>query len=248
MAPIIVRLPGAFRELIDSLQRSFAAVAPGIELVVPPPKPSGMLVQDVLEGMETDVVVSANRAFLELLATVGASEPPLEIAGNRLALLVRPEVAERVHGLADLAHPGLRVAVSQPVTDPCGQYVLEAFRRAGVDTALQEKSRQGLVVRTRGSADLPTVLREGRADVAVLYVSETVRGVADLIVRTLEPPLDLADAIRFCVAAVYQRGQVRAEARAFVDFLRGEAGQAFLASAGFLPLATRQSGDRDGRS
>ena len=243
MAPLVVRIPGALRAIAPQLRERFARRYPGVEVVVLPPSPSGMLVQAVLEGEPADVVVSASRAYLTLLAEVGFADAPVTIAGNRLVGLVHPTLQDRPEGLAGMLRPGLRLVLSQPVTDPCGQYTREAFERAGLLAQLQEKGRRGELAFRRGSLGLIEAVSSGEADAAVLYASEAVH--SGLISVPLEPPVDLADRIAFC-ATVLTRAREREAAEAFVSFLLDREGQALLEQAGFIPVV-REEPDSDGR-
>ncbi len=234
MVPLVVRVPGAFRELIPALTASFAARQPAVTSAVLPPNPSGMSVQSVFEGEPADVVVSASPSYLDLLAEAGLAGVPVVIAGDRLVLLLSPAVEETVARLDDLFLPGVRVVLSQPVTDLCGQYAREALRRAGLLERLREKGWRGELLYRRGSPALVEALRAGEADVAVLYASEA-KG-SGLEARPLPPPLDLADQIRFAAVAVCRAGAPASEAREFLDFLTGADGQALLAQFGFVPL------------
>lgn len=241
-AQITLMLPGAFRELTEAIRRAFAEEGKGIELAFHPSAPSGMLAQALLEGAHADVIVSANWAFMERLQEVGLVPAPQVLAGNRLCLVVRPDSGSLVTGADSLAQPGLRVVVTQPITDPRGQYVRELFARAGIVAAMQEKARRGELMHARGSADVPAYLADGRAEAGILYVSEAQHLTDRLQVIPLPQPLELSDRIRFTIGAVASGGRPKPEAERFVDFSTGDAGQSVLAAAGFLPRATLVDG------
>ncbi|MCM8749267.1 molybdate ABC transporter substrate-binding protein [Thermomicrobiaceae bacterium CFH 74404] len=238
--------PGAFREIAETIRTAFAREAPGIELTFHPFLPSGMLAQAVLEGTEVDIVVSANWAFMDWLREVGIVPEPRVFAGNRLCVIALPDARPPVTGVDSLAQPGLRLVVSQPITDPCGQYVRAFFARAGIVEAMREKARRGELVHTRGSADLPAALFDGRADAGILYLSEARRLAGRLRVIALPEGLDLHDQIRFTAGTVARGGSQKPEAERFLRFLTGDPGQMLLEAAGFLPLARLSGGVEDG--
>ncbi|GBD18392.1 Molybdate-binding protein [bacterium HR27] len=244
MAPLVVRVPSALRAVSPQLAERFGQRYPGVDVVVLPPSPSGMLAQAVLEGEPADVIVSASRAYLILLAEVGFADPPVTIAGNRLVGIVHPRLEDRPEGLAGMLRPGLRLVLSQPVTDPCGQYTREAFERAGLLAQLREKGQRGELAFHRGSLGLIEAVASGEADGAVLYASEAAH--SGLVTVPLEPPVDLADRIAFC-AAVLTRAREREVAEAFVSFLLDREGQMLLGQAGFIPVVREEPGS-DGRS
>ena len=243
---LTLMLPGAFREVAESIREAFARQEPGIELSFHPFLPSGMLAQAVLEGAAADVIVSANWAFIERLQDVGLVPAPQVLAGNRLCIVARADSRVPVTRAESLAQPGLRVVVSQPVTDPCGQYVRELFARAGIDPAMREKARRGELVHARGSADLPAFLADGRAEAGVLYASEAGRLVDRVSVVPLPDPFALADRIRFFAGTIVCGREPRPEAERFVAFLTGPAGQELLAAAGFVPRAALGEGRAGG--
>ncbi|MCS7256737.1 MAG: substrate-binding domain-containing protein, partial [Thermomicrobium sp.] len=175
--------------------------------------------------------------YLELLDEVGFAQPPTPIAGNALVMLARTGASLIPETLADALRPGVRLVLSQPVTDPCGQYTRLAFQRAGLMAQLRAKGEWGELAFRRGSVALVEALDQGEADVAVLYRSEAVHARHTLI--ALSAPLDLADEIVFC-ATVTTRSTERETAEAFIAFLRGPDGQALLEAAGFRPLMRGQ--------
>jgi ABC-type molybdate transport system substrate-binding protein len=92
--------------------------------------------------------------------------------------------------------------VPQSATDPCGQYVVELFARAGLAEAMGAKEQAGALLHLVGSGDLPSFLFDGRADAGIFYASEA-RALGDRVV-TVAPPetLDLGERIVFVVGAV----------------------------------------------
>ena len=233
--PIQCFFPGAFATLAEAVQQAFASRNPDARLVFHPFVPSGQLVAEILGGAPADVVVTANRAFMARLVETGFVKQPAVLAGNRLCIIVRPELRGRIRTLGDLAQPGLRVVAPQAQTDPCGQYVEQFFTRSGLAEAMQAKAQAGTLLRSRGSADLPAFLLQGRADAGLLYASEAHALGTAVAVITLPPAFDLHEAIVFMVGAVWREGQVHPLADALIAFLCGPRGQELLRNAGFQP-------------
>ena len=112
-------------------------------MVFHPPTHSGLLAQQILAGGEADVFVSAGWRYVVELHEAGLLPQPEVIAGNRLAILVRPELAAEIRGVQDLVRPGLRLLVPPPESDPLGQYTVELFERVGLTEAIAEKRARG---------------------------------------------------------------------------------------------------------
>jgi molybdate transport system substrate-binding protein len=236
--PLRLFLPGAFAGMRNDLRTGFAAVVPGGELWFHAFVPSGMLAHEILEGAAADVYVSANVHFMAELWQAGLVAAPRVLAGNRLCLIVRPDRAANVRGLADVTREDLRLVTPQSATDPCGRYVVDLFARLSFTEAMAEKEAGGWLVHSRGSGDLPAFLFDGRADAGIFYASEA-KALGDRVV-TVGLPLDrdMSDQIVFVIGAVMRPDRTHPLAPAFVDFAIGSAGQALLARYGFLPASS----------
>jgi molybdenum ABC transporter molybdate-binding protein len=220
-------MPGAFARLGPELAHAFTASS-GQRIEFAAFRPSGLLATAILGGEAADVYVSANVVWMRRLQRAGIVAHWSTLARNRLCLIALGSVC--VDGLADLTRPGLRVVAPQAQTDPCGAYVEQLWRRTGLLRAMHEKQSRGELVRSVGSGDLPGFLRDARAEVGMLYVSEA----RALEFRTIElpPEHDLHERVRFVVAAMTPA------AHPFVRWLLGSDAQARLATAGFVPAAT----------
>jgi molybdenum ABC transporter molybdate-binding protein len=219
-------MPGAFARLGPRLAQEFVASG-GRPIAFAPFRPSGLLAASILAGELADVYVSANVLWMRRLQRAGLVRHWGTLARNRLCLIARPDV--RLAGLAELSRAGLSVVAPQADTDPCGRYVEECWRAHGLLPAMRAKQTSGELVRSVGSGDLPAFLLDGRAQVGVLYLSEACQLDARVI-RTIElpPGQDLHERIRFVVGALTAGGEP------FVRWLRGPAGQARMAAAGFV--------------
>jgi molybdate transport system substrate-binding protein len=231
--PLVIFAPGSTIPVQETLRQGFTSLAPEITLQFHPPNHSGLLAQEIRRGAAADVFISANWHYIDELHQAGFVPQPEVLAGNRLVLLVRLEVASRVRGLADLAQPGIRVIVPPPEFDPLAQYIAAMFARAGLSDAIAEKRSRGEVIE-----DL-TSMRDGFAagevDAAILYATFPPAFIAGTTPIALPPSLDMHDQIVFGVGAVVRDGTQHPAARPFVDFLIGPSGQTLLEQAGFLP-------------
>lgn len=181
---------------------------------------SQQLVAQVEAGAPADVVATADDVSMDRLVRAGLVDTPRRLAGNRLAIAVPPGNPGAVTALADLARPGLRVAVADPSV-PAGRYARQALDRAGarVRPVSFELDVRAVVAR----------VVSGEADAGIAYITDvrSTYGVEGVAID------DEAN-----VAVVYRVGVVRAtgdpvRARAYVERLLGPAGREALAARGF---------------
>ena len=181
---------------------------------------SQQLVAQVEAGAPADVVATADEVSMARLAGAGLVEPPRRFAGNRLAIAVRPGNPAAVRSLADLARPGLRVALAD-ASVPAGRYAANALERAGVRVrpVSYELDVRAVVARVRA----------GEVDAGIAYATDvrSTPGVEGVAIAD-EANVDVG----YPVAVVRSSGDV-ARARAYVEHLLGPAGRQALAARGF---------------
>jgi molybdate transport system substrate-binding protein len=185
---------------------------------------SSTLVTQIREGAPVDVFASADEANMQKLVDAGeVAGAPETFATNRLAIVVGRGNPEGIASVADLARPGLALALCGPAV-PAGRYAREIFARAGV--AVPESSQE-LDVKA-----VVTRVAMGEADAGIVYVTD-VRAAGDRV-AVVAIPGALNVTARYPIA-VLARSQHPDDATKLVRFVRGEAGQAILARHGFLP-------------
>lgn len=232
-------MPGAFASLPDALRHGFALQHPDVGLDFHDFIPSGMLAGLLLEGDEADIFVSANLRYMTDLWVAGRVPEPRLLAGNRLCIITDPSSGFHVADLADLLQPGLVIVTPQPQTDPCGQYIVQMWAAAGLESAIAVKALQGELIHSRGSGDLPGFLADGRAQAGIFYASEArnLRTVVREVAIT--PDFDAHERIAFAIGAVQNgAGEPVPAANEFVEFMTGLRGQAILVEHGFVPVGS----------
>jgi molybdate transport system substrate-binding protein len=217
---LLVFAAGSLGEALREVATAFERARPGIRVELNLAG-SQTLVHQLREGAPADVLATADRATMEQAAVARLlAGPPRVFARNALAIVVAPGNPKAVTGLRDLARPGLVIGLCAPAV-PCGRYAREAFERAGVAVpagASEELDVKGALAKVVA----------GEADAAVVYRTD-VRAAGERVTGVALPP-------EHDVVARYPVATVRdvPTARAFVDFLVGDAGQAVLARHGFL--------------
>ncbi|GAB1693353.1 molybdate ABC transporter substrate-binding protein [Krasilnikovia sp. M28-CT-15] len=210
-------LKGAF----DQIGAAFEAAHPGTKTTFSYGG-SDDLARQVVSGMRADVFAAASAATMRTVTDAEyAVGTPDTFARNQLVIAVPEGNPMRVRSLADLARPGVRVALCAAQV-PCGAATDRVLGAAGA--ALTPVAREPDV-----RATLAT-LRRGAADAALVYRTD---------VRAAGPGVDAvefpesAQAINAYPIAVLKNAPNPAGAAAFVAYVLGPQAQQMLADAGF---------------
>lgn len=208
-------LADAFADIGDA----FSAGRPETTVVVNAAG-SQTLARQIADGAPADVFAAADVASMEAVEEHLAATPEV-FATNRLSIAVERGNPRGVRRLADLADPDLVVVLAAEQV-PAGAYTRAVLDAAGVtvDPASLEDSVRGALER----------VALGEADAAVVYATDVV-SAADRVDAVDVPA---GDDVRVVYPIAVLKGARDADAaRALVDFVRGEQGQAILAAHGF---------------
>ncbi|MBK8170013.1 MAG: molybdate ABC transporter substrate-binding protein [Sandaracinaceae bacterium] len=189
------------------------------------------LAHQVQEGAPADVLISADRQWMnELIATgfVHASGAH-DWVGNSLVVITPRRDAVEIQSLADLRQHAVRhLALAAPAV-PASQYAEQALTRAGVLSELQRS-----IVRAPNVRATLAYVAEGNAEAGIVYATDaridTRVRVAYAIDASSHEPIVYALA-RLAHAASWEGAQ------RFVDYCRSEASMTLLREQGFVPLA-----------
>lgn len=189
---------------------------------------SDQLAAQIQQGVKPDVFASANTTLPDQLHAKGLVEQPTVFAANRLVIAV-PAHGAKVHGIADLAKPGVTIAIGSP-TVPIGTYTRTVLARLG-------NSESAAILKNVRSNE-PDVggvigkVAEGAVDAGFVYVTD-VQGAGGKVAA-----VDLPAAVQPRVAygvAVVKGSPHAAAARQFIAGLLDGTGANALREAGFEP-------------
>ncbi len=210
-------LTGAFGEIRTGFQRRHPDIRVTLSF-----GSSATLAAQLRQGAPVDVFAAADRRTMDLVTSAGlAPADPPTFARNRLQIAVPTGNPGGVRGLSDFGRDRLTVAVCAP-SAPCGAAAQAAFRAEGV-TARPDTYEK----------DVKAVLAKvtlGEVDAALVYHTDVV-AAGDAVVG-----IDLPTAARIVndyPVAVLREAPNRRGARAFVAYLRSDAGRQALVNAGF---------------
>ncbi|MDT5203221.1 MAG: molybdate transport system substrate-binding protein [Mycobacterium sp.] len=183
---------------------------------------SSELANRLTQGAAADVFASADSAQMDTVAKAGLTgSDPVNFASNTLVIVTAPGDPKQIHSFADLAKPGLHVAVCQsPV--PCGVARQRIEDNTGVhlDPTSEESAGTGVL----------TKVTNGEADAGLVYLTDA-RKAGDKV-STVKFP-ESADAVNVYPIAILKHASQPALAQKFVDLVTGPMGQKVLNQAGF---------------
>ncbi len=213
-----------------SLTAAFQAIGAAFERTHPAVKVqfnfggSSTLVQQLQQGAPADVFASADEANMQrLVESAAVAAAPTIFARNRLQIVVPAGNPKHIAALADLARPGLTIALCGP-TVPCGRYAAEAFGKTGVTVPVASQE-----------LDVKAVLSKvvmGEADAGIVY--ETDARAAGSRAAGIDIPASSNVIARYPIATV-KNAPNAAGAAMFVEFVLSIEGQQLLERFGFLP-------------
>jgi molybdate transport system substrate-binding protein len=183
---------------------------------------SSELANQLAQGASADIFASADRAQMDTVTKADLTgSDPVNFASNTLVIVTAPGDPKQIHSFADLAKPGLNVAVCQ-LPAPCGA----ATQRIEDDTGvhLNPVSEESAV------SGVLTKVTNGEADAGLVYITDA-RKAGDKV-STVKFP-ESANAVNLYSIAILKHASQPALAQKFVDLVTGATGQKALDQAGF---------------
>lgn len=217
---VTVFAAASLTESFGTLGKQFEAAHPGVTVRFNFAASSG-LAESIAQGAPTDVFASASQKNMDSVVKDGDATDPKTFAKNVMEIAVPPANPAGVAALADLAKPGLKLALCQEQV-PCG-----ATARKVLDTAK-------LTVRpVTFGADVKAVLTAvqlGEVDAGVVYKTDVQAAGAK--VNGIEIPAETNASTSYPIATL-SKAPNEAAARAFVDYVLSADGSRVLTEAGF---------------
>lgn len=191
-------------------------------------------------GAEADVFASANWQHMAQVRESGllGNNEPQYFAANRLAVAV-PVDSDAVHSLADLARPGVSIAIAAEEV-PAGAYTHESLALLAASNAFPGDYASAVLsnvvtneTSVRGVAQKVAI---GEVDAGIVYETDALAAQYAHAIRTLEIPLQFNPAAQYPIAALSATDELEM-ALEFIKFVQGDSGQAILREHGFVPPA-----------
>jgi molybdate transport system substrate-binding protein len=184
---------------------------------------SAELANKLTQGADADVFASADSAQMDTVIKADlTSRDPVNFASNTLVIVTAPGDPKQIRSFADLAKPGVHVAVCQ-ASAPCGAAAQRIADNTGVH--LTPASEEAAI----GSGVLAKVT-SGEADAGLVYLNDAHQ--AGDKVDTVRFP-ESAEAVNIYPIVVLKKASQSPLAQKFVDLVIGATGQRVLSQAGF---------------
>ena len=217
---VTVLAAASLTESFSTLARRFEDAHPGVKVRLNFGASSALALQ-IDQGAPADVFASAAAKNMAQVIEAKAAASSSVFARNALQIAVPPANPAAVTGLADLARPGVKVALCQTQV-PCGAAARQVFDKAGITVRPVTLEQDVKSVLTKVATD--------EVDAGLVYLTD-VRA-AGAKVRGIAIPDALNASTEYPIAAL-TRAANPAAAAAFVDYVLSGAGQDVLRAAGF---------------
>jgi molybdate transport system substrate-binding protein len=209
-------LTGSF----GTLGKQFEAAHPGVTVRFNFAA-SSALAESISQGAPADVFASASAKNMDSVVKAGNAADPKTFAKNVLEIAVPPANPAGVTALADLAKPGLKLAVCQEQV-PCGTVAKQVFDKAELTV---EPVTLGADVKA-----VLTAVELGEVDAGLVYKTDVQS--AGSKVKGIEIPAEENASTSYPITAL-AKAPNEAAARAFVDYVLSTDGTKVLTEAGF---------------
>lgn len=215
---VTVLAAASLTESFTTLEKEFETAHPGVDVQISFGS-STTLAQQIAQGAQADLYVSAGTKALDQLSPEAKAATPHIIARNKLEIATPPDNPRNVTGLADLANPETAVVLCAE-TVPCGSAADQVLAKAGVTAHVV--SREVDVKATLAKVAL------GEADAAVVYHSDVA--TSEGRVHGVEIPDNQNTTLDYPLVTLTSTDA----ATAFAAYLTGAEGVAALTASGFL--------------
>ncbi|MEO9220712.1 MAG: molybdate ABC transporter substrate-binding protein, partial [Mycobacteriaceae bacterium] len=210
---VTVLAAASLQESFTTLGKQFEAAHPGTTVKLSFGA-SSALAQQINQGAPADVFASAAPTNMKQVTDVGGASAPRNFVKNVMAIAAPPSNPAKVSGLADLARPGVKVALCQPQV-PCGAVAAQVFKNAKITVTpvTQEQDVKSTL----------TKVQLNEVDAGVVYATDVK--AAGSKVTGIIIPADVNASTEYPIAALTKAPNA-AGAQAFVAYILSPAGQA----------------------
>ncbi len=189
---------------------------------------SGKLAQQIQQGADIDVFISANENWMDTLIEEGlVKEDTREnITGNKLVLIVAEDSSISYDSFEELDRNDVdEIAIGNPESVPAGEYTKEILKNLGKWEELEDN-----FVFAQDVRQVLTYVETGNADIGFVYESDAK--ISDAVKVIAESDPDMHDPIIY-PGAITADSKNEAVAEQFIQFLLSEEGQEILEKYGF---------------
>jgi molybdate transport system substrate-binding protein len=191
----------------------------------------------LLQGAAADVFAAADWRQMEQVNEGGLlGNTPVYFVANRMAV-VTPADSRRVRSLADLADPGVTVALAAEEV-PAGAYARQALVAMAADNqftaGFADAVLANVVTNETSVRAVAQKVALGEVDAGLVYESDAAAEQYAGTLRQIKIPLHLNTAAQYPIATL-AGAEYPEIALAFVEYVLSDAGLAVLRGHGFAP-------------
>ncbi len=190
----------------------------------------GQILLAMIAARTGDVFIAPEQRFMETAREKQAIDPETtkSIAYMIPVIAVQKGNPKNITALADLARPGIRVAITWPETTLLGEYAPQIFQKAGLAEAIEKN----VVTQAARPDHLLTILVMGQVDAVIIWHFYQTLTLDEIEVIFL-PPEQLTG-IGEMQIAVSKYSQNSKSAQQFIDFVASSDGEAIFKKHGYF--------------
>jgi len=191
---------------------------------------SSTLAQQVVNGADADLFISADTKWADFLAKKDQIVQRRDLLGNRLVIVVPADSKIDVKKPEDLLASGIEhLALGEPESVPAGIYAKQALTKLGIWEQLQAK-----IVATEDVRHALTYVETGSAEAGIVYATDAA--ISKKVKVAAEIPEKLTGPIRYPVALL-KHAEGSAVAQSFYRYLGSPAATKVFEKYGFIVLS-----------
>ncbi len=177
---------------------------------------SNVLARQIASGAPVDVFISADNAQMDVVARAGMvlEGTRIDLLSTQLAIVVPNDRPRTFRSIRDITDPAFRrIAIGDPAAVPAGVYARKYLEKEGLWDAVQSR-----IVPTGSVRAALAAVESGAADAAIVYRTDARTALRATVAWVV--PVSAGPSIAY-PAAVMKGSRNVAEARRFIDYLRG---------------------------
>jgi molybdate transport system substrate-binding protein len=190
----------------------------------------GEVLSQMILSRSGDVYIAPEQRFMETAREKQAIDPETikSVAYMIPVIAVQKGNPKNITTLADLARPGIRVAITRSETTLLGKYAPEIFRRAGLAEAIEKNT----VTQAARPDGLLTILVMGQVDAGIIWHFYQNQAPEQIEVVFLSP--EQLTGVGEMQIAVSVYSEDRKLVRQFIDFVTSAEGKAIFQKQGYI--------------
>jgi molybdate transport system substrate-binding protein len=196
---------------------------------------SSTLAQQIVNGAEADLFLSADTKWADYLAKQNFVARQQNLLGNRLVIVVPAESKTDVTKPEDLLAAGIEhLALGEPQSVPAGRYARQALTKLGLWERLKDK-----VVSAEDVRHALAYVETGSAEAGIVYATDAA--ISEKIKVAVELPEQLTGPIRYPMVLL-KHGEGNMAAESFYRYLSSAEAARVFRKHGFTVLAATKTG------